>query len=184
MIATGHSAIGFGIGVLVNKKTNNHWLAGAVGFSTGIVLHYITDFIPHGHIVLYTEWSDPEKILLIFLDAFLGAVIFLLATYLRYRLTISSLIVIVTILGSLLPDIIDGLLYYSGNIPPTNPLLRWEFEFHKDFLHWHGGRANSLPIGWYDLWQLIIIFMVLYLSPLKKLLSLKYFQAIIRKIIK
>lgn len=177
MIATGHIAVGFGIGVVVAQRIKSPVIGGIVGFSAGVISHYITDFIPHGHIVVYENLSKPASFPLIFLDVFVGGLVFLIATCFKFRLSLTSLVVLITMAGSLLVDVVDALLYYTGNIPPPSTFLGWQYHFHKDILHWHGGRENSLPIGWYDIWQLAIIVGML-IAPFRLQLSrLRFFLA-------
>lgn len=69
-------------------------------------------------------------------------------------------------------DIVDSLFYYANAIPSPTTFLGWQYHFHKDILHWHGGREDSLPIGWYDVWQLAVIIAMLaipFRSQLKRL---------------
>ncbi len=162
MVATGHSAVGFGIGVLIIKSAliQDPFIASGVCLMSAVTLHYLEDFIPHGHFI-----TNPDKIAkspITYLDVIFGAGLFTLEALLVFGFSVVGLIVLFAIGGSLLPDVISALFSNNYHNPPKNHLAKLEYRLHN-FVHWHGTGKNTLPIGWYDVWQLAVILIAILL---------------------
>lgn len=157
MVAFGHTAIGVITGIVAyDIAQSNQYnlptgliLAGVLG----IVSHYFTDLIPHGHFFHHRDYRKKVKYAIIF-DLLLSIVLFLYLSIRQFGFTERTLYIIFGIGGAQLPDIIDG-LYYTHRIP-ANPLLRAELNFHQS-THWHGKLDKSLMLSTLDLWQLLTV---------------------------
>lgn len=152
MLAIGHVAVGFSLGLLAAQTIGNPGLALAVGFSGGLASHYLTDLIPHGHI---TAGSDsPYDSFLIFLDLILGGAVFLLLGFVMFGLTLKFLTITLGMAGSILPDFFEAGRRYG--LYPHTGVFRLEMDFHH-WTHWHGSGKRTLPIRIYDLWQVLVV---------------------------
>lgn len=155
MIASGHTALGTSLGIIVSSQTQNPLLSLSSALLLGIASHYLADFIPHGHLVRYAYIKNFTGV---FADFFGGGIIFLIAIYFYSGISLESVVIVTAITGSLLPDILDGFMMLR--VLPKKGLFKLEHRFHQA-THWHGRGIHGLPIGWYDLWQLTVILLPL-----------------------
>lgn len=159
MIAFGHTAIGASVGVITYLNYSDKPVEGLIIAATaGIVCHYIADFIPHGHFVRkLTQVNLP--FILIF-DVALSVLLFLYLPY-KYHADLSQvLFILFAIGGSLLPDALDGLV--ATKILKKEGILKVEQHFHQT-VHWHGAGIHGLLLGLYDIWQIGVILISLYI---------------------
>lgn len=160
MVASGHTAVGVIVGVVAYQFLGQNNLAGGlvVAGIAGVLSHYLTDAIPHGHFV---KLKDLKKYLgpIIIFDLLLPIILFLGGIYLRSGLGEKLLYVMFAVGGVQLPDAIDGLIFI--NIIKTRGAIGLENNFHQG-LHWHGRGPTTLLLGWRDLWQLAAILIALY----------------------
>ncbi len=160
MVSFGHTAVGVIVGVTVYKflgqgdLTVGLIITGAVG----VVSHYITDFIPHGHFFKPKDFKKGIIPVIIF-DLLLPIIFFLGVIYAKGGFSEKLLYIIFGIGGAQLPDIVDGLI--SIRVIQDNTLLEAENSFHQS-LHWHGKGAKTLLLGLKDFWQLLIILVALF----------------------
>ncbi|MBI3486257.1 hypothetical protein HY025_04960 [Candidatus Daviesbacteria bacterium] len=161
MIAFGHTGAGASIGLLGYSlyKDSNPILGLGYTAGLGIISHYILDFVPHGHFV---KPAKLHKYLIPILvgDVFLSVLIFLGADFLKEGLTLRFLYILFGIGGSLLPDIVDGLMEIK--YLPRNLLFKIEYGFHKG-LHWHGKDGKTRLLDFIDIWQIALILYSLFL---------------------
>ncbi len=158
MIASGHNAIGTTVGLVVATYTNDPIPAFLAAVSFGLVFHYLADFVPHGHIISNKEFGNLPPLL--FLDLFGSFLIFYSFTLLKFGFSHTSLIVLIAIGASLLPDVVEGLLYFK-KIPKIG-IIRWENSMHQYLFHWHGHHEKALM--WAitrDSWQISIVILSL-----------------------
>ncbi len=165
MIALGHTAIGTIIGIstynLVGQGdlTSGLIIAGAAG----VVSHYITDFIPHGHFVRLDKLKNYLMPIIAF-DLLLPIILLLSGLYLKNGFTDQFFYILFGIGGAQLPDIFDGLIFI--NFIVNKGLAKKEYDFHQG-LHWHGKDSKTLLLGALDIWQLGMVFVALYLTIFK-----------------
>ena len=161
MVALGHTAVGVIVGV-----TAYHFLGQGdlvtglvITGASGIVFHYLGDFIPHGHFV------KPEKLkkvllLIILFDLFLPIILLLGMTYLKEGFNQKLLYIMFGIGGSQLPDVLDGLIFTG--VLRSRGLFKIENKFHQG-LHCYGREAKTFLLGVRDLWQVAMIIIALSL---------------------
>jgi hypothetical protein len=153
MIASGHTAAGTTIGLIVLSQTQDPLKGVVFGCLFGLIFHYLADFIPHGHYLTHKQFGQPNLTLII--DLLGTFFIFYSLTLLKFGLGVTSLTILAAIGGSQLPDVIEGLLYFK-KIPKVG-LIRWENNLHQKFFHWHGYHENALPWSWKDIWQILFV---------------------------
>lgn len=161
MVAIGHTAVGAFAGVFTYQIFGETGLLPgllAAGV-TGIISHYITDFIPHGHFIKMRDYKT-QIIPVIIFDLLLGIIIFLAAAFLKDQIGLRFFYILFGIGGAQLPDVLDGLIYIKAL--PKQGLVKYENNFHQ-WLHWHGRGDNCLMFGVRDIWQLSAIVISLYL---------------------
>lgn len=157
MIAFGHTAVGVMVGLAAEKYLGTGNLAtGLVSAGTlGIVSHYITDFIPHGH--FFANEYKRKVLNVIIFDLALSIILFLSAGYWKFGISETLFYIMFGIGGSQLPDVLDGFIHLE-HIKPKG-LVKLEFQFHQA-LHWHGVGEKTLILGLRDIWQLAVILFV------------------------
>lgn len=161
MIAFGHTAVGSLVGLAGYSVFENlNPVSGLVltGVS-GIVSHYITDAIPHGHYFSFSEFKKKAIYAIIF-DFLFSVLIFMSAAYLSHVGDLKILYIFFGISGAQLPDILDGLIH-TGFLPKKG-ILKKECRFHQ-LTHWHGRKEKGLMFGIYDIWQLSVVLVSLVL---------------------
>ncbi len=162
MIAFGHTAVGAAVGLAGYHYFGvENPLLGLVSTGVaGVISHYVTDIIPHGHFFKQKDYK--QKIIpLIFYDVLLGVVMFLGATYLRQGFDLRFWYILFGIGGAQLPDVIANLIFIG--ILPKKGLFKKELTFHEN-THWHGKGNNGLILSKWDVWQLSVILLVLYFT--------------------
>lgn len=165
MVAVGHTAVGTIIGVTTYNFLNQGDLASgliATGI-LGVVSHYITDFIPHGHFVKPDKLKKYLTPIIIF-DVLLPIFLILEVIFLKEGFSPKFFYIMFGIGGVQLPDVLDGLIYTKLIKPDW--LLKVENNFHQS-LHWHGTGSKTLLLGIRDLWQMLIIVYTLYLIAVR-----------------
>ena len=162
MIAWGHTAVGASVGLISYQHfaQTDPILGLAIAPFLGIISHYITDFIPHGHYVKAKNVKKYHLPILTF-DVFLSVATFSYLAYLKHGFGLESWYIVAGIGGALLPDVVDGLVGYGNK--PKNPLLKIEHHFHWVTLHWHGVGDKGLMLNWRDIWQLATVLVSAYL---------------------
>lgn len=162
MIAFGHTAVGASIGLATYQLIGGTDIAlGLItAGSLGIVSHYITDFIPHGH--FFKEKAYKSKVIyVIIFDLLLSVLLFLSTAHFAGGSPEQLLYILFGIGGAQLPDVLDGLIYID--LLPIVGFFKLENNFHR-YLHWHGVGKKSLLIGKRDIWQAsVVILSLLYL---------------------
>lgn len=161
MIAIGHTAVGFGVGLLTASLTEDPILGVMGSLLGGLASHYATDLIPHGH--LTAGWDNPYGSKLVYLDLLGGALIFTILAFFAVGVSWNLLIVLTGILGALLPDFLE--YFYKLGYLPQRGLLRLESILHKS-THWHGFGKRTLALGKRDLWQLAVVLIAVCLPLL------------------
>ncbi len=155
MVAIGHSSVGSMVGLLTYhtlQPTFDPYVSLIAAGAAGLLSHYITDLIPHGHFFTSTKKNYLRKIgLTIIFDLACGALLFLTLAYLRYGLSFPLLAVLFGIGGAQLPDIVEQGLH-ALKLKRWG-FLKWEGDLHE-ITHWHGKGEQGLPLGWYDIWQI------------------------------
>ena len=161
MVAFGHTAIGTITGITAFEilKESNPLIGIPIALGAGIVSHYLTDFIPHGHFFQYHEYKNKVKYAIIFDFAF-SVFLFTLIPFLQQGINQRLIYIISGIAGSQLPDILDGLIHTKFLKPKG--LINLEYKFHQ-LMHWHGNLEKALLWGKRDLWQVLIIVLALFL---------------------
>ncbi len=153
MIATAHTAIGSLIGYYSYQSSNytNLPLDLAKTFSLGLASHYVADFIPHGHLFAYKDYSKKIAAVIIF-DLILSIALFVSLVFLKHNL-LTTIFVITGIAGSQLPDVVFGLK--RTNILPKFSILKPEEKLHH-LMHWHGDTLSALRFSIVDIWQIVL----------------------------
>lgn len=161
MVALGHTAVGVIVGFTAYQFLGHGDLATglAITGAAGIVSHYITDFIPHGHFVKPKKLKPVLPLVIVF-DLFLPIFLILLWMFSKDGLSVKLFYVLSGIIGSQLPDVLDGLIFI--NVFKRKGLIKTEYDFHQG-LHWHGRDAKTLLLGFYDIWQVLMILIALFL---------------------
>lgn len=170
MIAAGHTAVGVIVGAATYQilgQAPHQMVQGQGDLATGliaagiagVVSHYLTDFIPHGHFV---KPDKLKKVLLpiIIFDLLLPIFLFLGLTYLKSGFNERLLYIMFGIGGAQLPDVLDGLFFI--NILKDKGLTKIENNFHQG-LHWHGRDAATLLLGFRDIWQVLTAIIAIFI---------------------
>lgn len=161
MVASGHTAVGVIVGVAAYQLLGQNDLVEGlvIAGAAGVLSHYLTDAVPHGH---FLKPKDLRKYLglIILFDALLPIILFLGGIYLRSGFGGKLLYVLFGVGGAQLPDVIDGLIFTK--IIKARGLVKIENNFHQR-LHWHGKDSTTLLLGLRDIWQAFIILTALFL---------------------
>lgn len=163
MVAFGHTAVGVitGLGIYQLTQNSNQPIGLAISFSAGVVTHYITDFIPHGHFFKYKDFKKKVIYAIIF-DFALSMLLFGGLSYLVFGLSAPFWFIAFAIIGAQLPDILDGSIH--AGLISAKGLLKWEYDFHMS-THWHGKLYKGLTMAKKDIWQACtVILAVIILS--------------------
>jgi hypothetical protein len=160
MIAFGHTAVGAGVGLIGYHLFGSQ--SPVIGLTEtaalGIVSHYLTDFIPHGH---FFRKTTPNKLFLaVIFDLFVSLILFTLVSFINYGLSIKFWYILFGIGGSQFPDVIGGL--YFLKIIPHQGFFKIENKFHWYMVHWHGTLETALLWGKRDIWQVATVLIFLY----------------------
>lgn len=155
MIAFAHTAVGASVGLITSKYLENTdpLIGLAIAAAAGIVSHYITDLLPHGHLIRFQQYKS-RIIGVILFDLLLSIVVFSGAAYLIGGINLKTLFVLFGIAGSQLPDMLDGLIY-TGFLH-NKGIIKLENDLHIA-THWHGQKTNALMWGKRDVWQVFVV---------------------------
>ena len=161
MIAFGHTAVGTLVGLATYQAfgSNDPVLGLTVATGAGIISHYVTDTIPHGHFFGAEDYHQKIVYAILF-DFALSLIVFFLAAYLSNPDYLRIGYIMAGIAGAQLPDILDGLVF-TGYIPKKG-IIKKEVDFHE-LTHWHGKNENVLLLGLSDIWQLTVVIISLVL---------------------
>jgi hypothetical protein len=167
MVAFGHTAVGtlVGLGVYHYLGTSQPEVGVIVAGGAGIISHYVTDFIPHGHFFKHRDFKRLVKWDILF-NFCLSVLFFAGVAFSQVEFGWKFWYVLFGIGGAQLPDILDG--FYYLEVLPHSGLFKIENSFHQN-THWHGifkhGKlVDGQPLRKSDFWQLavfIIAFLVL-----------------------
>lgn len=154
MVSFGHTAVGSLVGLAAYHYfgDQNTTLGLTTTATAGIISHYLTDLIPHGHFFRHQQFKR-KVIYVIIYDLFVSIILFLFVSYSQFGLRKPFFYILVGIGSSQLPDVLDGLIY-SGLISPKG-VIKVENDFHK-LVHWHGSLEKSLLWGKRDIWQIMV----------------------------
>src|SRR3990167_4017354 len=111
MVATAHNGFGTLVGLAVISVGQGYGLNFATLFVLalvfGIIFHYITDLVPHGHFFPYNMGNHLFEV--IGLDLFLSFFVILALAYLKFGISQNLILICAAVLGTQLPDVIGGL---------------------------------------------------------------------------
>ncbi len=160
MISFGHTAIGAVVGVgayslIPDRPIEGLLIAGA----TGVVSHYVADFIPHGHFFKHKDYKKKVWGVIVF-DLLLSLIIFLGLAFFKLGGGLEFLYILFAIGGSQLPDVMDGLIYIK--VVKPRGVIKVENDFHQ-LLHWHGRYNKALIWGKADVWQVAVVVLGLFI---------------------
>lgn len=160
MVAFGHTAVGTLVGLAASEYfgNSNPTLGLTLAAASGVVSHYITDFIPHGHLIRHRDFKKKVVWEIIF-DLSLSIALIIYLAYLKDGLNLRLLYILFGIGGSQLPDILDG-LYYIGCLKKKG-FLAAENNLHVA-THWHGRFDKALMWGKRDVWQICILIITIW----------------------
>jgi hypothetical protein len=134
--------------------------------AAGLVSHYVTDFIPHGHFIRHNQFKSKVYLEIIF-NLFLSIALVVCLIYMKEGLSLKLWYVLFGIGGAQLPDVLDGLIY--TNFLPRRGILKIENNFHQS-THWHaiwknGKIIDGLPWEFFkrDIWQVMVALITLYI---------------------
>jgi hypothetical protein len=161
MIAFGHTAVGVITGIVTYEVATSFGISPVLGLflsgTVGVVSHYLTDCIPHGHFFKHRDYGAKVKYAIIF-DFLLSILFFTYLSYLVFGLSIETFYILFGIGGAQLPDVLDGLFYIKKL--KTNPLLQLEIDFHQS-THWHGKLDKALLLSGRDIWQVLTVLLAI-----------------------
>lgn len=171
MVAFGHTAIGtlVGLGVYhvvgISDPAKGLLIAGSVG----VLSHYGTDFIPHGHFFKHKDFKSKVKWDILF-NFLVSVILFSGIAFSQVGFGWKFWYVLFGIGGAQLPDILDG--WYYLEVLPHRGFFKAENAFHQS-THWHGIFKNGVlvdgqPIKKYDVWQFLVVLVALLSSFLIK----------------
>lgn len=164
MIAFGHTAVGASVGLATFYVMGdaNPPLTLVTAGTAGLLSHYMTDLLPHGHFFIIDKNYKRNIVLTILFDFLLGVALFLYLGNIQAGLSLKVLSIFFGIGGAQLPDILDNLIRIK--VLPNKGLFRWENKMHYE-THWHGKDDDALLLSFWDLWQaLIIIYALLFVA--------------------
>lgn len=159
MIAVGHTAVGFGIGLLTVSIMQDPVLGLITASFGGLASHYLTDLIPHGHITAGKD--NPYRSKLVYLDLFGGSLLFAVMAYFASGFSWPFLVILAGMGGGLLPDFLG---YFFQKYKILNHELFFIERSMHDKTHWHGSGKNALPLGKRDIWQLAVVILSILLA--------------------
>lgn len=173
MLAFGHTSSGVLVGLgLITIEQNAAtaipvgWLL-LVALLLGIAVHYLGDFIPHGHYDFVAKHPSKKAWIFLGLDFAAVGLLFALIALHKFGFGIDFWVIFSAVLGAQLPDIFEGLV--DRKIVPTNRWTKLHRYWHFKILHWHTRTAKRhLPSGaralaWTDIWQVAVFALALIL---------------------
>lgn len=158
-MAFGHTGVGTLVGLYGYHAFQGQ--SPAVGLAAtaaaGVVSHYLTDFIPHGHFIKFKDFRKKIGLEIVF-NLFASIALIQFLVFYQDRFGLEFWYVLFGIGGAQLPDVLDGLIYI--NVLPKKGLLKAENALHT-LTHWHGAHEKGLPWGSRDLWQIAVFLLAL-----------------------
>jgi len=151
MILSSHVAVGMAVVVYSQNPI--------AGFFAGLVLHHLTDVIPHTDVGseganIYNILGEKDKVIKVLIDLAVAIIIFLIAAYeLGF-----SLLLFCCIVGSILPDVIDNSPFWSPALRKIFP-LNYYHRFHEKF-HFAIAKKEWFWVGHFT--QVLVIIFSLY----------------------
>ncbi len=143
MFLTVHGAIG----IIIGQRISNPWLA----FIAGFILHYIFDIIPHGDTKVPKQYYN---IVYASLAGIIDLIIFaIFLIFISSKVEILKLNIILAIIGSLLPDILQAFYFISRQ------KLFKSFQNVHDYFH--GLISNRFEFNFFTGLFLQIIFFII-----------------------
>lgn len=134
---------------------------------SGIALHYIGDFVPHGHYRFDLKNNFRGSLLKLGLDFIVPVSLILILSTDKFGLGWEWGVMILLLAGVHLPDIFENLV--NLKILPNTAAAKEHRRWHYERLHWHNDPTKSdLPngarvLGWIDLYQLALLALAVYL---------------------
>ncbi len=173
MLAFGHTSSGVlvGLGLITIEQSSPSVIP--VGFLLliavllGVLVHYLGDFIPHGHYDFAAKHPTKQAWFFLALDFAAIGLLFTLIILQKFGFGFEFWIIFAAVLGAQLPDIFEGLV--DRKIIPTNHWTKLHRHWHFKILHWHTRTAKRhLPSGaralqWTDVWQVAVFALALVL---------------------
>jgi hypothetical protein len=171
MIFFGHAAVGSLIGgaaVQMAPDSVSKPLLAFLVLIAAIASHYAADFIPHGHYEFRKIKKSRQVKFAFSADVAAGFVLLLALLAFNNPGFWPFMIIAIGFGGALLPDV-WWVFRDFFKIEKTG-LIKAEYYFHHDVMHWHNGRGKTIhgggrAWGWTDIWQIImwviaLIFMI------------------------
>jgi hypothetical protein len=149
MTTTTHAAIGAALGSVVGNP--------ALGFSLGLISHFLVDMIPHGDNYLADKYRIHKKkragMAYITVDAAI-AIIFLMSVVSgRPHTSTTNLAFSAAVIGSILPDLMVGL----KELFPKNQFFKGFFKVHFFFHDCLSRRYGDTKLSYAILGQAIFV---------------------------
>lgn len=171
MIAVGHTSVGVIIAssiIAVSPAGQLSPWAFVFAIVLGVLFHYATDLIPHGHYYINTKHLKTGQLSVFFADLFGGALLFLIIAAYKFGFGQYFWLVLVAIIASQLTDVVEGLAAFK--LIPRTKTVSAHSRFHL-LVHWHNepGSPNpgyGRPIRWSDAWQ-VLAFLLALIAILK-----------------
>jgi len=170
MIALGHSASG----VFLSLAGTTIVLAGLVPAAglvpftvmAGIGLHYVGDWLPHGHYRFDLKNDRRRSLIKLSLDLVVPLAAILWLAGRKFGLGGEWALMIAALIGVHLPDIFENLV--DLKILPSNAFAQEHRAFHYEKLHRWRDAGSPLPnqakaLSWLDVYQLALLGLALYL---------------------
>ena len=152
MILSSHVAIGATIGTIVKDPV--------IGFFAGLVSHHIADLIPHTDIGSYGgsiyNLFKKKKFLLLFIADVLLSLLILVPTLLYF----DKNVVIFSLVGAILPDVIDNSPFWSPQLRKLFPFNYYHL-FHERF---HNTVSDRFWLGYLTQLLLIIVCILIIIN--------------------
>lgn len=163
MVILGHAGVGAMSGIAVHQAFHQQvpftWVL-VIALIIGVLSHYVTDWIPHGHYHINLGYPGTVANIAILVD-FAGSVLLMLVlTWLAVGFSLMWWVVAATVFGAILPDVAEVLQDYK--IITRWRWLRIHTSFHQGFLHWHNSGGRPLPWRLVDIWQIAIAFVAVF----------------------
>lgn len=157
MVILGHASVGAISGIAVHQAFHQQapfmWVL-LIALVIGVLSHYVTDWIPHGHFHINLGYPSTIANAAILVD-FIGSVLLMLVlTWLAAGFAMVWSVVAVTVFGAVLPDVVEVL--QNHKILPRWRWLKAHTRFHIKYLHWHNANGRPLPWRWIDVWQVAV----------------------------
>lgn len=171
MIALGHSASGVYLGLAGGTIVSVGLIAPAallpVTVMSGIGLHYVGDWLPHGHYRFDLKNDRNRSLIKLTLDLVLPLALILWLASRQFGLEAEWWLMLAALIGVHLPDVFENLV--DLKILPSGSFAREHRAFHYDKLHgrWRDP-SSTLPnhartLSWLDLYQLALLGLAVYL---------------------